>query len=153
MKTGVLVSILVATTFILSPDAAAASIDDRNPDLRYSVLAERMLDGEVASIGHVVNGIVFFPLRTGNVVIEVEIGPKDFVGKSGYNLKVGEMVAVLGAPVRVEGQEILLAREVRTMRSLFVVRDRNGRPMWEINRPVEMDPEFSESTLCEMILP
>jgi hypothetical protein len=143
----------MATALILSSAVTATSADDRNFDARYNVMAERMVDGEAAGPGHVTDGIVFFPLRTGDRVIEVELGPKDFVRRSGFNLKAGEMVTVLGAPAKAGENRVLLAREVRTMRALFVVRDRNGRPMWDANRPVEMDPETSESTLCEMIMP
>jgi hypothetical protein len=153
MKTTVLVSVLMAPALILSLAVPAASTDDRNFDPRYNVMAERMVDGEAAGPEHVTDGIVFFPLRTRARVIQVELGPKDFVRRIGLQLKAGEMVTVLGVPAKAGENRVLLAREVRTMRALFVVRDRNGRPMWDVNRPVEMDPEISESTLCEMVMP
>jgi hypothetical protein len=120
---------------------------------RYNVAAETMWEGVVASQGHVVNGLVFFPLSTEDGMMEVEIGPRDFVARSGFNLKTGEMVTVIGAPAIEDGRDVVLAREVRTMRAVLVVRDRNGLPRWNAARPVEMDPEFSDSTLCEMIMP
>jgi hypothetical protein len=129
---------------------AAALVPD---DTRYNVRAERMFEGIVASAGHVINGIVFFPLATDERVIEVELGPKEFVAKKGFNLKAGEMVTVVGVSTVAGGREMVLAREVRTMRAVLVLRDRNGLPMWDLDRPVEMDPEFSESNMCEMVMP
>ena len=146
MKSKIIFSILAVAALILAPAARA----DNAP---YNMMAERVFDGMVASPGHVVDGMVFFPLVTNDRVIEVQLGPKDFVGKSGFNLKAGEMVTVLGMSAIVGEQEIILAREVRTMRAVLIVRDRNGQPMWDANRPVQMDPEFPESGLCEMIMP
>jgi hypothetical protein len=36
---------------------------------------------------------------------------------------------------------------------VFTIRDRNGGPMWDLDRPIQMDPDRAESVLCEMILP
>ena len=135
MKSKIIFSILAVAALILAPAARA----DNAP---YNMMAERVFDG-----------MVFFPLVTNDRVIEVQLGPKDFVGKSGFNLKAGEMVTVLGMSAIVREREIILAREVRTMRAVLIVRDRNGQPMWDANRPVQMDPEFPESGLCEMIMP
>jgi hypothetical protein len=146
MKSKIFLSVLIAASL---PVISAFALDGA----RYNVMAERMFEGIVASPGHVVDGMVFFPLRTEDRLIEVELGPKNFVGKSGFNLKVGEMVSVIGALADMGGQEVVLAREVRTMRAVLIVRDRNGYPMWDSTRPVEMDPEFSESGMCEMIMP
>jgi hypothetical protein len=153
MRRRILLPLLTATVLLLSLTVTAASTGDRDTETaRYNVVAERLIDGEVAGIGHVVTGIVFFKLKTGDRVIQVELGPREFVAKSGFNLKIGEMVAVLGAPPTSGRRGVILAREVRTMSALFVVRDRNGRPMWDPDRPVEMDPESSESNLCKMLV-
>jgi len=152
MKIRILISVLMSIALLLPTAVTASSTDDRDFDARYNVMAERMLDGEVAGPRHVVDGIVFFPLRTRGRVTEIELGPIDFVRASGFNVKAGEMATGLGAPAKAGQNRVLLAREVRTMTTLFVVRDRNGRPIWDANRPVEMDPETSESTLCEMIM-
>jgi hypothetical protein len=140
--TNLLLSILIVATL---------AVDDM--DTRYNPAAERMFDGTAASTGHVVNGVVFFTLMVGDRVVEVELGPKEFVGKSGFNVKAGEMVSVIGMS-RVAGKrETVLAREVRTTRDALILRDRNGLPVWDSNRPVQMDTEFVEDTLCEMIMP
>jgi hypothetical protein len=135
-----------ALAAILLPSELAAF--DRGDDLRgigrgrYNVLAERVYEGIVSSNGRVVDGLMYFALRTSDRTVEVEIGPEEFVARNGFKLKTGDMVAVVGMPLARNGREIVLAREVRTMTSVLVVRDGNGYPMWETNRPVQMDPEI-----------
>ena len=128
--------------------------DIRNIDgPRYDVLVERMFEGTVASTGHLVEGLMYFPLKTADSTMEVQLGPENFVKSSGFKLKVPEIVTVVGVPAMLGEREVLLAREVRSMTRVFVVRDRNGEPMWDMNRPIQMDTEFAESVMCEMIEP
>ena len=72
--------------------------------------------------------------------MEVQIGPEELVERSGFKLKIGEMVTAVGMPLVWYGREIVLAREVRKYDSVLVVRDRDGYPMWDMNRPIQMDP-------------
>ena len=152
--------LIVAVAALMLPVAAAANVkldlirDLRDIDrARYDVMFENTFEGSVASTGHVVEGLLYFPLKTADGVIEVQLGPKDFVERSGFKLKIGEIVTVIGVPRMVGALEVLLAREVRTAKTILVLRDRNGRPMWDSEAPVQMDPEFDESTMCEMVKP
>ena len=43
------------------------------------MLAERMFEGVVTSKGHVIQGLMYFALRMSNSIVEVQIGPKEFV--------------------------------------------------------------------------
>ena len=58
------------------------------------------------------------------------------------------MVIVIGVSSILRGREVLLAREIRSSGSVFIIRDRNGEPMWELDRPIQMDPDRAESVLC-----
>jgi hypothetical protein len=82
--------------------------------------------------------------------VEVQIGPEELVARSGLKLKIGEMVTVMGMPLVWNGRYIVLAREVSNMTSVLVVRDRDGYPMWDMNRPIRMAPELSEFHLYKM---
>ena len=44
-------------------------------------------------------------------------------------------------PVVMNGRHVVLAREVRGTNGALIVRDEVGRPLWEKDRPVFMDPE------------
>jgi hypothetical protein len=151
--------LILAVAALMLPVAAANVKLDLIRDLRdidrarYDVMFENTFEGSVASTGHVVEGLLYFPLKTADRVIEVQLGPKDFVERSGFKLKIDEIVTVIGVPRMVGALEMLLAREVRTAKTILVLRDRNGRPTWDSEAPVPMDPEFDESTMCEMVKP
>src|SRR5437879_3219029 len=73
--------------------------------------------------------------------MEVQIGPKEFVERTGFKLNTGDMVTVIGMPVVTKEREVLLAREVSSMNGVLLVRDQIGLPLWEKDRPILMDPE------------
>jgi len=117
------------------------SAGDRRDVTGYNLLKERTFEGIVASKGQVIEGLIYFPLKTANTMLEVQIGPKEFVDRSGFKLNIGENVAVLGMPLIQNERQIVLAREVSSMNAVLVVRDRFGLPLWEKDRPIYMDPE------------
>lgn len=128
----------------------------RAPDKIYDVAAERTIEGMVTRTAHSIGGVMYFTLKTANGDVEVQLGPREFLEKGEFKLKLGEMVSVIGAPsmLGVRGvREAVLAREVRCNKGVFIVRDRNGEPMWDPDRPIQMDPDRVESPLCEMIMP
>jgi hypothetical protein len=134
--------VLVATAILLLfASSAAAWSDDIHDDVRYDVMAERQFEGTADKRPYVLEGRVYFSLRMANKMTDVLIGPKDFVDRSGFKVNAGDMVTVIGMPMLVNGKQIVIAREIRTVTSVFVVRDRNGQPMWKIGRPIQMDPE------------
>jgi hypothetical protein len=69
------------------------------------------------------------------------------VWSSGFKLGSGQMVTVVGMPIVISHREMVLAREVTIRGSVFVVRDRNGEPMWEMDRPIQMDPDVGDNSL------
>src|SRR5215813_15370427 len=83
--------VLLATVFV--------SAGDRRDVTGYNVPKERTFEGVVASKGHIIEGLMYFPLKTANTMLEVQIGPEEFVDRSGFKLNIGETVAVLGMPL------------------------------------------------------
>jgi hypothetical protein len=143
MRNKLLTGISVAALVLLSAVVARA-IDrrDRVPDIvGYNVLEERMFRGTVTSEGHISDGLMYFSLRTADATMEVQIGPKDFVTYSGFKFQSGDTVTVIGMPIALKYRQVVLAREVRTMNGILIVRDHLGLPLWEVNRPIFMDPE------------
>jgi hypothetical protein len=143
--------ILIAAAIVLLSASTAAALyarsDDVRDEIQYDVMAERQFGGTVANRTYIFEDFVHFPLRMGSEITDVEIGPKDFVNRSGLKLSVGEMVTVIGMPTVVNGREMVIAREVRTVTTFYVLRDRNGQPMWKMGRPVQMDPERRDEPL------
>src|SRR5262245_1196478 len=136
----------VALMLIAAVAIGASDRRDRYPDAgSYDVIAERMFEGTIAGKGHIVEDLVYFPLKTMDIVVEVQMGPKEFVANRGFKLKAGDMVTVIGVPAVLNEREVVVAREISTMNGVLVVRDGMGAPMWDTNRPIQMDPASSRS--------
>ena len=142
MRNKLLFCVLFAAAIVLLGAVIVGALDRPDRDvIGYNVLSERVFKGIVASKGHIIEGLMYFPLRTANTMMEVQIGPKEFVERSGFKLNAGDMVTVIGMPVVMKERQVVLAREVSSMSGVLVVRDRVGLPLWEKDRPILMDPE------------
>ena len=110
-------------------DIAVNAIDTRNHHHTvdtYDVRAERVLEGIVAGKGHVIDGFTYFPLKTADTIVEVELGPKEFVERSTFIFKPGATVIVVGVPVVVNQHPVVLARQISGMNGTLVLRDDDG---------------------------
>jgi hypothetical protein len=144
MRKRLLFCVAFAAAAILFASDIAKSSDRRDRDrdtIGYNILAERMFKGWVATKPHTIDHFVYFSLRTANSEIEVQLGPEEFMARANFALNTGDMVTVIGMPAVINGREFVLAREVRTMNAVLILRDRMGLPVWEKDRPIQMDPE------------
>jgi hypothetical protein len=143
MRSRLLFCALFAAAIVLLAAVTSVAFNPRGPDrhaiVGYNPLAERMLKGTVASNGYVIEGLLYFPLRTADATVEVQLGPKDFVERSGFKLNTGDMVTVIGMPVMMMNRQVVLTREVTSASGVLTVRDQVGLPLWE-REPVLMDP-------------
>jgi hypothetical protein len=148
MKTKMVLLMVLAAAliFLFSPTVVSAPLDKPNAP-PYDVDNERTFVGMVARSAHAVEGVMYLSLQMPNSTMEVEIGPRGFIENSGFALKIGENVTVIGVPATVGGREVVLAREISCSRATFAIRDRNGIPMWQTDRPVQMDTDLAKSNL------
>ena len=142
MKKELLLSGLIATAMVLLFTSAVGAFERDNllDRVRYAVLAEREFEGVVLDKPGVYDGDMHFTLRTNDALGVVQIGPKDFVQRSGFKLDAGQTVTVVGMLVVFADRQMVLAREIASNGSVFVVRDRNGQPLWK-DPPIQMDPK------------
>jgi hypothetical protein len=165
MKNKLLIIMFLATALVSLSAAVFEASHARVPaidgleDIRhvdsaaYDFMTERMFEGTVAGKGHVINGLMYFPMKTADNVMEVQIGPTEFIELIRFRARPGEIVTVIGMLAMLEDRLVLLAREVRSRAGMFILRDLNGYPMWDSKRPVQMDTEFPESVMCETMKP
>jgi hypothetical protein len=147
MKNILFASIITAIVllFLLSATAGGAVALDRLRDrIPYDTLAEKVFAGAVHDKPTLFEGRMYFTLWTSSGAFAVEIGPKEFVERNGCKLRAGQTVTVVGMPIVLGNREMILAREITIGDSVFRVRDRNGNPMWDMDRPVQMDPEVAD---------
>ena len=133
---------VIAAALLFAAVAGSSDRRDRLGDIvGYNVLAERLFEGTVQSKPYMIEHIVYFPLTTAGLVVQVQIGPKEFVERSNFKIKVGDMLTVTGMPTMRNGREVVLAWEVRGMDGILIVRDAMGLLLWEQGKPFQMDPE------------
>ena len=100
---------------------------DRNrDDGSYDVKAERVLEGIVAGKRHIMEGLMYFPLKTADTIVEVQLGPKEFVERTTFRLEPGDMVIVVGVPVVLNKRRVVLVRVISGMNGTLYLRDDRG---------------------------
>ena len=118
---GLLAMLLVA--IILN----ASGRRDRHGNVgRYDVRAERIFEGIVAGYGHVADGLMYFPLKTADTTIQIQLGPKEFVERSSFMFRPGDTAIVVGVPVVLNEHGVVLARQISGMNGTLVLRDDDG---------------------------
>lgn len=148
MKRVILFALTAAAIVLLLGTAAGALAADRVRDhVQYDLKAEQVFVGAIHQKPTPFDGRMYFTLWTSNGAVAVEIGPREFVERSGFKLGSGLMVTVVGMPIVIDHREMVLAREIKIGDSVFVVRDRNGEPMWDMDRPIQMDPDVGDNSL------
>lgn len=69
-------------------------------------------------------------VNTGSETISVNLGPKWYIDRQKMLFKKGDKVQVEGSKVMLDGQNTIIAREVKKGGQLLKLRDNNGIPQW-----------------------
>ena len=129
MRPKLVFSLFIGVIATLLVDIVVNAIDrrDRHGSVdAYDVRAERVLEGIVAGKGHVMDGFMYFPLKTTDTIVEVQVGPKELVERSTFIFKPGDTVVVVGVLVVLNQHGVVLARQISGMSGTLVLRDDDG---------------------------
>ena len=121
-----LVDVLAALFVALAVNASDRRDRSGNLGGHYDVKAERIFEGVVAGKGRIMDGLMYFPLKTADTVLEVQVGPNEFVQSSTFIFKPGDMLVVVGVPTVLNGRGVVLARQISGMNGTLVLRDEVG---------------------------
>lgn len=61
---------------------------------------------------------------------EVELGPSSFMSEKGLEPAKGDQAVAIGSMAKIEGFDVLLAREITLGRRTIELRDAKGVPVW-----------------------
>ena len=124
MKTGIL-----ALGFLL---ALTAFPRDREPAYDTATVIDVM-----ARVTDVWEVAPFMPLegvhltvKSGSETLDVYVGPADFVKIFGVTFTKGDRIEVIGSRVMYEGDDVVLASEIRIYDVTITLRDKDGTPYW-----------------------
>lgn len=104
----------------------------------YDTAAEVTLSGTVTKVeSHVGrmgwNGthlVVSFDAET----LSVHVGPSNYLVQQGFSFAVGDQVEVTGSRIKLEGTDVLIAREIKKGDKVLTLRNSQGVPAWSRNR-------------------
>lgn len=69
-------------------------------------------------------------LKTATEVLSVHLGPTTYMKEKKVDLAPGQTIVVLGSRVTVDGEAVVIAREVTRGSTVWTLRDAAGRPAW-----------------------
>jgi hypothetical protein len=70
-------------------------------------------------------------LKSGDEKIFVYVCPKPFQEEMGISFSKGDEISVTGSKVKLEGAEVILARELVKGTDTLMFRDDKGNPVWD----------------------
>jgi len=65
-----------------------------------------------------------------NALIEVHVGPTDYITSQQFSFATGDVVEVTGSKVKMQDNDVLLAREIKKDGKTLVLRNAQGKPNW-----------------------
>jgi hypothetical protein len=69
-------------------------------------------------------------LKTATEVLNVHLGPTTYMNQTNLDLAPGQTIVVVGSQVTIDGEAIVIAREVTRGATVWTLRDAAGRPAW-----------------------
>ena len=101
----------------------------------YNPATETTVTGTVDSVKNVPSpgrggGGLHLMLVVATGPIEVHLGPASFVSSKNVTFTKGDALTVVGSKVTMDGQEVVIAREIKKGDQVLTLRDEKGFPLW-----------------------
>lgn len=105
----------------------------------YDVKAETTITGTVETVETIAGsggrglqgqGGTHLVVKTGTESLEVHVGPTAYLAEKQIAITKGDAVEILGSRVTIDGEPVLLARQIRKGDDTWTLRDASGRPLW-----------------------
>lgn len=127
----------VALLLVLPILAEAETLQARRADPQaarpYNPADETTVEGTIQEIRQYPQGAwtgTHLMLRTAGGVLDVHLGPSQYLEQIQLAIHEGDRVTVTGARTDIAGAQALLAREVRKEGRTFALRNQQGIPLW-----------------------
>lgn len=74
---------------------------------------------------------IHLTLQSGDQTIDVRVGPAWYLEQENMILTAGDQVTIKGFPINKNDQSFFITQEITKGSQVLVLRDENGRPMWQ----------------------
>ena len=88
---------------------------------------------------------IHLTVKSKNDAFDVYVGPSAFVKQFDVAFKKGGEIELTGSRVKVQGEDLVLAREIRLGHVTLILRDKTGWPNWDWNRPSDSTSDTRKS--------
>jgi DNA/RNA endonuclease YhcR with UshA esterase domain len=127
--------LLAAGVIVIGVAAAAYAQGGMRRGGNYNPATETTVTGTVDEVKNLPSpgrggGGLHLVLSTGTGPIDVHVGPASFVASKNFAFAKGDSLTVIGSKVTLQGQEALIAREIKKGEQVLTLRDAKGFPLW-----------------------
>jgi hypothetical protein len=124
------VVLVVGLTPAFGGDKDLAGVPQYNPKTEIEFRGTIAKMSEVPQ-GNAYAGVHLTVQTTKSETFEIYLGPSDFIKLVGMPLHQGlKDVTIVGSKVKFEGNDLVLARELRVEKTVLSLRDEKGFPNW-----------------------
>jgi len=117
------VALIVLLTFVVMNA-------ENTPAIKYDKSAEVKVKGTIDDVITAPDSTVHITLKSDKGSLDVVIGPEKFLKAMEVSYSKGDAVEILGSKVVVDGNAIMVAREVTRNGEVLCARDPRGEPVW-----------------------
>lgn len=133
MKTLKLLSLSIVAAALAT--TAYAQGGTRQGGGNYNSATEMTLTGTIESVKTMPSqgrggGGLHLILAVSSGSIDVHVGPASFVASKHVTFAKGDALIVVGSKVTIDGQDALIAREIKKGDQVLTLRDAKGFPLW-----------------------
>jgi DNA/RNA endonuclease YhcR with UshA esterase domain len=100
------------------------------PALKYDMKSEVKLKGVIDEVKTAADKTIHVTLKSDKGSLDVFVAPESFLKEMEITFAKGDSVEVLGSQLTVDGNALLLAREVTRNGDVMTMRDDHGKPVW-----------------------
>jgi hypothetical protein len=123
----------IALTFAIALVAVTCSSAQSNAP-KYDATTETKMKGTVEDLklpekGHE-KEIVHVVMKNGDETVDIYLCPKSFMDDMGVTFNKGDEISFTGSKIKLDGADMVLAREVIKGQDTLVLRDDKGKPVW-----------------------
>jgi DNA/RNA endonuclease YhcR with UshA esterase domain len=100
------------------------------PAPKYDKSSEVKIKGVIDEVRTAADNTVHLTLKNDKGSLDVLVAPENFLKEMEITFAKGDAIEVLGSQLTVDGNALLLAREVTRNGDVMTMRDDHGKPVW-----------------------
>ena len=102
---------------------------DPKTEVTVNGIVEEAKDMERSYCGANITGTHLL-VKADQRTLDVHLGPTNFLASKKFSFEKGDSVEITGSNVKLNGEDVLIAREVKKANNTLTLRNSQGIPLW-----------------------